>query len=38
MQKALVQMNIPFATAIADVSGVFGQAILRAFVAGLQGV
>lgn len=34
MQKALVQMNIPRATVIADVAGVSGHAILRAVVAG----
>lgn len=34
MQKALLQMNIQLSQAISDVTGVTGQAILRAIVAG----
>jgi transposase len=34
MQKALLQMNIQLSQALSDVSGVTGQAILRAIVAG----
>jgi len=34
MQKALLQMNIQLSQALSDVSGVTGQAIIRAIVAG----
>ena len=34
MQKALTQMNVQLANVISDVSGVTGQAIIRAIVAG----
>ena len=34
MQKALTQMNIQFANVFSDVSGVTGQAIMKAILAG----
>ena len=34
MQKALTQMNVQLANVISDISGLTGQAILRAIVAG----
>lgn len=34
MQKALTQMNLQLANVISDLSGVTGQAIVRAIVAG----
>ncbi|HSW40115.1 MAG TPA: IS110 family transposase [Acidobacteriota bacterium] len=36
MQKALTTMNVQLANAISDISGVTGQAILRAIVAGIR--
>jgi len=36
MQKALTKMNIQLANAISDISGVSGQAILRAIIAGTR--
>jgi len=36
MQKALTTMNLQLANAISDISGVTGQAILRAIVAGIR--
>jgi transposase len=36
MQKALTKMNIQLANTISDISGVSGQAILRAIVAGVR--
>jgi hypothetical protein len=34
MQKALTQMNVQLANVITDVSGLTGQAIIRAMLAG----
>ena len=34
MQKALTTMNVPIANAISDISGVTGQKIIRAILAG----
>jgi hypothetical protein len=34
MQKALAQMNVQLANVITDVSGLTGQAIIRAMLAG----
>ncbi|WP_157467060.1 hypothetical protein [Edaphobacter aggregans] len=34
MQKALTQMNVQLANVISDISGLTGQAIIRAIVAG----
>ena len=34
MQKALTQMNVQLANVISDISGLTGQAIIRAMVAG----
>lgn len=36
MQKALLQMNVQLSQAVSDVTGVTGQTILRAIVAGLR--
>jgi transposase len=36
MQKALLQMNIQLSQAVSDVTGVTGQSILRAIVAGVR--
>jgi transposase len=36
MQKALLQMNIQLSQAVSDITGVTGQAILRAIVAGVR--
>ena len=36
MQKALTTMNVQLANAISDISGVTGQAILRAIVSGIR--
>jgi len=36
MQKALTTMNVQLANAISDISGLTGQAILRAIVAGIR--
>jgi transposase len=36
MQKALTTMNVQLANAISDISGLTGQAIVRAIVAGIR--
>jgi transposase len=36
MQKALTTMNVQLANAISDISGLIGQAIVRAIVAGIR--